>query len=127
MLNYFLRKKKKTIIVPVNQPIDPYKEAIEQLEKLQRDKPEAKQYYSRLVDIFKEYIAAKRGIHSLQATTHDLVGQLKSLGLSQFDELSRSLSLSDFVKFAKYIPSAEDDKDTFTVIFKSIQQIEQQQ
>ena len=127
LLIYFLRKKKKTIIVPVNQPIDPYKEAIEQLEKLQRDKPEAKQYYSRLVDIFREYIAAKRGIHSLQATTHDLVGQLKNLGLPQFDELSRSLSLSDFVKFAKYIPSAEDDKGTFTVIFKSIQQIEQQQ
>ncbi len=127
LLIYFLRKKKKTVIAPVHQPIDPYKEAIEQLEKLQREKPEAKQYYSRLVDIFREYIAAKKGIHSLQATTYDLVGQLKNLGLPQFEELSRSLSLSDFVKFAKYIPSAEDDKDTFTVIFKSIQQIEQQQ
>jgi hypothetical protein len=97
------------------------------LEKLQRDNPEVKQYYSRLVEIFREYIAAKKEIHSLQATTDDFVKQLKSLHLpkEQFDDLSQSLRLSDFVKFAKYIPSAEDDKNIFTIIYKSIQQIEQ--
>jgi len=129
LLIFLFRKKKKPVVQLVEQPVDPYKEALEQLEKLQRDKPEAKQYYSRLVDIFRQYIADKKGIHSLQATTYDLVGQLKSLNLpaDQFDDLARSLGLSDFVKFAKYIPSIEDDKNTFTVIFKSIQQIEQEQ
>ncbi len=110
----------------VVQPRDPFKEAMDKLEKLQRDKPEAKQYYSRLVDIFREYILAKKGIHSLQATTDDFVKQLKSLTLpkQQFDDLSQSLRLSDFVKFAKYIPSAEDDKNVFDTIKKTITSFE---
>ncbi len=80
---------------------------MKQLEQLQRDKPETKLYYSKLTDIFRLYIFQKKGILSLQKTTDDLVIQLKSLNLNkeQFDKLSQSLRLSDFVKFAKYIPS----------------------
>jgi hypothetical protein len=124
-----LRKKKKPVVQAVIQPIDPFKEAIEKLEKLQREKPEAKEYYSRLVDIFREYIDAKKGIHSLQATADDLVIKLKGLNMpaEQFDDLTQSLRIGDFVKFAKYVPSAEEDKKIFTVIYQSIQQIEQKQ
>jgi len=43
----------------------------------------------------------------------------------QFDQMSQSLRLSDFVKFAKYIPSEGDDKNAFGAISGSIQQIEQ--
>ena len=46
LLILLFRKKKKPVQKPVEQPLDPYKEAMGQLEKLQRDKPEAKQYYS---------------------------------------------------------------------------------
>jgi hypothetical protein len=65
----------------------------------------------------------------LQATADDLVIQLKSLNLQkeQFDDLAKSLRLSDFVKFAKYVPSTDDDKNTFEIIKRSIQQIEQMQ
>ena len=53
--------------------------------------------------------------------------QLKSLNLNkeQFDKLSQSLQLSDFVKFAKYIPSAEDNQSAFNAIKKTIEHIEQ--
>ncbi len=127
LLILLFRKKKKPAVQLVEQPHDPFKEAMDQLEKLQSDKPETKEYYSKLVDIFREYILTKKGIHSLQATTDDFVKHLKSLHLpkEQFDDLSQSLRLSDFVKFAKYIPSAEDDRNIFTTICKSIQQIEQ--
>ena len=98
-----------------------------QLEKLQKEKPGAKQYYSKLVDIFRIYVLNKTGIHSLQNTTDDLVSQLRGLGIpkEQFEQLAQSLRLSDFVKFAKYIPSAVDDKHSFDTINLSIQQIEQ--
>lgn len=121
-----LRKKKKPIIQIASQPIDPFREAIKKLEKLQKDKPEVKQYYTRLVDIFREYIDVKKGIHSLQATTDDLVVKLKSSNLpkEQFDELAQSLRLSDFVKFAKYVPSAEDDENVFNSIKNTITAIE---
>jgi LPXTG-motif cell wall-anchored protein len=122
-----LRKKKKPVVQAVVQPPDPFREAIAKLEQLQKEKPDTKQYYSRLVDIFREYIDAKKGIHSLQATSDDLVVKLKSLNFSQqqFESLAQSLRLSDFVKFAKYVPSPEEDQKTLTTIYTSIQQIEQ--
>lgn len=127
ILVFLFRKKKKPVVSLVESPVDPYKEAMTLLEKLQKEKPEAKQYYSRLVDIFRVYVLNKTGIHSLQNTTDDLVSQLRGLKIpkDQFDQLSQSLRLSDFVKFAKYIPSAEDDKNSFDTINWSIQQIEQ--
>jgi len=126
LLIVLFRKKKRHVIQAVEQPHDPFKEAMDKLEKLQRDKPETKQYYSRLVDVFREYIAAKKGIHSLQTTTNDFMVQLKSLHFpkEQFDSLSQSLRLSDFVKFAKYIPSAQDDKNVFDIIKNIITSIE---
>lgn len=129
LLIFLFRKKKKPVVVVVAEPADPYKEAMLELQRLQMEKPETKQYYSRLVDIFRVYVAAKKGIHSLQATTDDLVVQLKGLNLrnDEFDKLSQTLRQSDFVKYAKYIPSAEDDKNNFENVSRSIQLIEQMQ
>jgi hypothetical protein len=125
LLIYFLRKKKPAVVAaaPV---IDPYQEAMKQLEELQKGKPDQKQYYSRLVDIFRLYVFRKKDIHSLQKTTDDLVVQLKGIPITkeQFEKLSQALRLSDFVKFAKYIPSAEDDKAIFETIINSITSIE---
>jgi LPXTG-motif cell wall-anchored protein len=122
------KKKKPEIIVPAVQP-DPYKAAMADLEKLQKEKGDAKYYYSALVDIFRVYVHDKKGIHSLQKTTDDLVVQLKELKMpkEQFDRLSQSLRLSDFVKFAKYEPSKEDDRAAFDTIKASIDHIEQMQ
>jgi len=121
------RKKKKPVVSVVEQPVDPYKEAMTQLEKLKIDKPDAKQYYSRLVDIFRIYVLNRTGIHSLQDTTDDLVKQLSGLNIhkEQFEQLLQSLRQSDFVKFAKYIPSVDDDKNAYSTIKQSIQLIEQ--
>jgi LPXTG-motif cell wall-anchored protein len=123
---YLLRKKK-----PVARPapeimIDPYEEAMKELEQLQRDKPEAKKYHSKLTDIFRLYIFRKKGILSLQKTTADLVLQLRDLNLNkeQFDKLSQALRLSDFVKFAKYVPTSDDDRNCFEEIKNSIITIE---
>lgn len=123
----YLRQKKKP--QPVAAPkiaINPYEEAMKQLEQLQRDKPDAKQYHSKLTDIFRLYIFRKKGILSLQKTTDDLVVQLTNLNLNkeQFDKLSQSLRLSDFVKFAKYIPSDDDTRTSFEEIKNTIVIIE---
>ncbi len=123
---YLKRKKKPQPVVVPKIVINPYDEAMKQLEQLQRDKPGTKQYHSKLTDIFRLYVFRKKGILSLQKTTDDLVLQLKSLNLSkeQFDKLSQSLRLSDFVKFAKYIPTSEDDGNAFNEIRNAIVNIE---
>ena len=126
ILIFLLRKKKKTIARPQVVQIDSYKEAMEQLEKIRKNKPAPKEYYSRLVDIFRLYIFRKKGILSLQKTTDDLVLQLKKIGLNneQHSELSQALKLSDYVKFAKYDPEKKDDIIIFEVIKSSIESIE---
>src|SRR4030095_11752962 len=128
ILVLLFRRKKKPAAEVVQPPPDPYKEAMEQLKKLQAEKVDAKQFYSRLTDIFRIYVFEKRGIHSLQNTTHDLVGQLRSLNMTkdQFDQLEQGLMLSDFVKFAKYVPSPDNDKYVFDIIVSAIQQLEHQ-
>ena len=63
----------------------------------------------------------------MQKTTDDLVVQLRGLELPKdsFEKLSQSLMLGDFVKFAKYIPMAEDDNAAFDGVKKGIEEIEQ--
>jgi hypothetical protein len=127
LLVYLLRRKRKPVIAAPVPEINPYEEAMKQLEKIQTEKLEQKQYYSKLVDIFRLYVFRKKGIHSLQKTTDDLVVQLKSISISKelFEKLSQGLRLTDFVKFAKYIPGAEDDRNIYDTIKKTITEIEQ--
>lgn len=126
MLYLLLRKKKTPVTQKTEQAIDPYKEAMTQLETLQKQRPDSKQYYSSLTDIFRLYIFRKKGILSLQKTTDDLVLQLRSLDLNkdQFDKLAQALRLSDFVKFAKYQPTDTDDAVSFESIKQTITTIQ---
>ena len=127
LLLYLFKKKKPGTVSSPEVTINPYEEAMKELEKLKKEKIDSKQYHSQLTDIFRLYIFRKKGILSLQKTTDDLVVQLKGLNLdkNQFDKLSQSLRLSDFVKFAKYIPTSEDDRAAFEDIRKSIIILEQ--
>jgi hypothetical protein len=126
LLIYLLLKKKRPPLSALEVIIDPYEEAIKQLEKLQKEKPEVKQYYSQLTDIFRLYVFRRKGILSLQKTTDDLILQLKNINLDkeQHVQLAQVLRSSDFVKFAKYIPMENDNAFTFEVIRQSIMNIE---
>lgn len=128
LLIYLLTRKKKPVAAAPVPETNPYEEAMKQLEKIQTERPDQKQYYSLLVDVFRLYVYRKKGIHSLQKTTDDLVLQLKNISINkeQFEKLSQVLRLTDFVKFAKYIPGSEDDRNTFDIIKKTIIEIEQQ-
>jgi hypothetical protein len=114
LIIYLLSKKKKKAAVEsaaaAEQVTDPYILALEQLDKLQKDSQAAK----------------RKNIHSLQQTTDDLVTQLRDIRLEkeQYNQLSQSLRLSDFVKFAKYIPTEADNKNAFDTVKNAIQSIE---
>lgn len=123
---YLFRKKKPALISKPAIVVNAYDEAIHALTQLEKNRPEAKQFYSSLVNIFRLYVFRKKEILSLQKTTDDLVIQLAVLNLTpeKFEKLSHSLRLSDFVKFAKYIPSEEDDKQSLSAIKNAIMTIE---
>jgi len=126
LLWYLLRRKKPAEQKTAAVLPDPYGEAIRRLGLLEKEKPGARQYHTRLAEIFRTYVAGKKSIRSLQETTGDLVIQLKNLELDreQFDRLSQALRLGDFVKFAKYTPPDEDNRVAFESIRTSIEAIE---
>jgi hypothetical protein len=127
LLFVLLRKPKKEQPKTIVPALDPFRSAMEQLEKIRKEKLTPKAYYSGLTDVFRVYIEKRKGIHSLQQTTGDLVQQLKSANIQPdlYKQLSEALQLSDFVKFARYETSAEDDNSAFETIKKTIEYIEQ--
>lgn len=127
LLYVLLRKPKKPIAKPAPLPADPYKQALEQLEKLRKEKLTAKAYYSGLTDVFRVYVDKRTGVHSLQQTTGDLVLQLRSVAMEEsiFKPLAEALQLGDLVKFAKYETSPADDKRSFETIKSAIDHIEE--
>jgi LPXTG-motif cell wall-anchored protein len=127
ILLLLFRKKKKPVVVTVQHVVDPYKEAMQQLALLQKTNSPPKIYYTELVDIFRLYIFRKKGVLSLQKTTDDLIIQLKAINLDneQYTVLAQALRLSDFVKFAKFVPGTEENKNVFETIKGSIDTIEQ--
>ena len=129
---YFLRKKKKPAVKPAApvSKLTPIEEAMQSLNELKKEdlprKGEAKQYYTKLNDILRWYVFRKFSISSLEKTNEELVMQLKQTRLSHPDytTLAQALRMADFVKFAKYTPSVEDQEQTFDVIKNSISKLE---
>ena len=62
----------------------------------------------------------------MQKTTNDLVIKLQTLkpDKEKFDALTQALRMSDFVKFAKYQPSASDDEECWLAIRNGIDELE---
>ncbi|MEO7924051.1 MAG: BatD family protein [Chitinophagaceae bacterium] len=126
LLIWLLRKKKKPVVPKLSVVIDPFEDALQQLVQLEKEKPAAKIYHTRLGEIFRLYVYRKKGILSLQKTTDDLILQIQNLGLNkeEYQRISQALRLGDFVKFAKYIPSQEDDKAALETVRRSIEEIQ---
>lgn len=122
---FFLARKKKpatTLLVKAN----PYEEAMKKLDQLGRQTLPPKEFHTALTDIFREYLAKRKNISSLQRTTDELVVQLHGLNMNKetYSEMAQALRLSDFVKFAKYEPPSEDNHHALAVIRQAISTIE---
>ena len=72
-------------------------------------KGEIKEYYSRLSDILRRYIDNRYGISSPELTTDETVRMLQKAAVTtpgQMSLVKELLSVSDMVKFAKYVPES---------------------
>ena len=127
LLIYFLLIKKKKP-VPVAAPVlNAYEEAMKQLTELKKQNLSGKDFHTKLVEIFKLYVLRKKNILSLQKTTDGLVMQLRTImtDKDKYSQLQQALQLSDFVKFAKYHSTGEEDIKAFETMKSTIQHIEQ--
>lgn len=72
-------------------------------------KGDIKEYYSRLSDILRRYIDNRYGVSSPELTTDETVRMLQKASVTtsgQMATVKEVLSLSDMVKFAKYLPDS---------------------
>ncbi|HEY8388404.1 MAG TPA: BatD family protein [Parasegetibacter sp.] len=120
---YVIKNRNKQRSAESFPHLTPFEEAMKLLENLEKDAPSAKEKYTRLVNIFKGFLRRQRKIDAGRKTTEELVLVLNSTGLSreQYTALAQVLRMSDMVKFAKYIPSGEEDRESIETIRKTIQ------
>lgn len=124
-LLFFPEGKKEQGVVELDKSA--YKKALQQLEKLQKEKPvDAKLYYTELIDIFRNYLKGAKGIQSFSKTTDDLSIQLQSQKLpsADYNQLVQTLRLSDLAKFAAYRPDERLNREALNTIQQSITTIE---
>lgn len=71
-----------------------------------------KEYQSRLTDLLREYIEERYEVPALERTTDELLNELRVSPLAHEQQtlLGNMLRAADMVKFAKAIPSAEENE-----------------
>ncbi len=115
LLARFLPRNPLRRFVKPPAPVEPaHVIALRELYKLRDEalwqKGEVKEFYSRLSDILRRYIDNRYGIMSPELTTDETVRMLQKAAVTTHDQMSlikELLSLSDMVKFAKYLPQSD--------------------
>lgn len=130
---FILRKKKpvKTVEEEKVSKLSPYEQAMKSLDELAKERPQdnlqVKQYFTRLNDVLRLYLKRRFSYSTLEKTNEELILQLRKSKLSgnEFSNLAQALRMTDFIKFAKYIPSDSEREEVFQVIKKSIKELEE--
>ncbi len=114
------RLQRKPILGGTPAPDDPpHVAAIKSLEKLHAQKlwqsGKQKQYYTRLTDILRAYMQGRYGFRAMEYTSAEILAKLRDEELPERTRarIENLLPLSDFVKFAKYVPDAQQNEDAY--------------
>lgn len=112
---------KKT--VPALSPYDEAMKALAQLALKNVNNGEVKTYYSEMNDILRRYVSRKFAVSTFERTNEELIIQLSGKGIPKdaFANLAESLRMSDVVKFAKYHPTEEDNRNNLKIVTSSIE------
>ncbi len=103
-----------------------YDEALAALAALQKmpltDAGQIKLYYTSLNDILRRFVQRKFRYASMERTNEELILQLsrEEMPRDSFTRLATALRMSDFVKFAKYVPDLAENEKNLEVIRSSV-------
>ena len=109
--------------MPVLTPYEEAMKALAQLALKNVNNGEVKTYYSQMNDILRKYVSRKFSVATFERTNEELIIELSGKGIPKdaFISLAQSLRMSDVVKFAKYLPSEEDNKSNLRIVTSSIE------
>lgn len=79
-------------------------------ESLRRD-GNAKEYYTRLTDVLREYMNERFGFNATEMTTAEIIDHLRRIeGKEEVAEVKAILETADLVKFAKMYPAVNENE-----------------
>lgn len=114
-----LTKKVNVAIMPQKKRLPPDVIAFNRLNALRDaqlwEKGQEKEYYTRLIDILRDYLQERFGINAMEMTSSQI---LKALASNEETRLShrhmqRVVEIADYVKFAKVRPLPDDNVRSF--------------
>lgn len=125
---YFIRRKQNKPIVFFEKPEDPaHVIALKKLQEVTDAKlwvtDDHKHFHSIVTEIVREYIEGRFEVPALEQTTIEILQTVKSkniIGKELQDFLYENLSLSDLVKFAKYVPTISENEDLLKFAYRFV-------
>ena len=114
-----MTNKVKVNITPQKKRLPPDQIAFNRLNALKEsqlwEKGQEKEYYTRLIDILRDYLQERFGINAMEMTSSQI---LKALSANEETRLSnkymqRVVEIADYVKFAKVRPLPDDNVRSF--------------
>ena len=81
-------------------------------------------YYSKLTDIIWQYIEYRYGVPTFEKTSNEILSKLKLKAISEDHHIliSKLFRLADMVKFAKTLPSPQENEEAIIIVRKTIQE-----
>ncbi len=129
IIRYFIKRyKENKPLFKAEKPKEPaHITALRKLDKLKEKKlwqsGRAKEYYSELTYILREYLENRYNISALERTSHELIELLrhsKLIDKEHIEEFRQIFSLGDLAKFAKFNPMPDENdlsmKNAYSII-----------
>ncbi len=81
-----------------------------------------KDFYSGVTDALREYISERYGVGAMEMTTAEIFEDMKATDAPKelLDELKELFERADFVKFAKFVASDEDNASTLPLAVRFV-------
>lgn len=120
-------RKHGSIIIHRSKPVDPYEEAMNELNLLKErrlaENGREKEYYTSLVDILRVYLERRFGINAMEMTSTQILSSLRSNPETRDNQprIKQILEIADFVKFANVRPMSDDNIKTFNNVVQFVE------
>lgn len=106
-------------ILPQKKRLPPDRIAIDRLNALREaqlwEKGQEKEYYTRLIDILRDYLQERFGINAMEMTSSQILKALEANEETRMPHryMQKVVEIADFVKFAKVRPMPDDNVRSF--------------
>ncbi|MDD2797030.1 MAG: hypothetical protein PHV20_00400 [Bacteroidales bacterium] len=113
---YLRHKNNRPLFVRSEPALPPHIKAMSELDHIKQEKlwqqGREKDYHTRLTDVLRIYLHDRFGLNALEMTSAEILDVLRSIPEATvvYHQMKDVMELSDFVKFAKFHPAAEENE-----------------